>query len=245
VISLLAIMLACIEPDGGTCAQQVNVGPFNVSMPTVEGGMGQYTSYLWQSPTSPGTACLHLTKYIAVCSCFADSPYNVSGTGNGGSLCLYNGNHRAIVWSDWQSLFPAADGDGELGRIGTTGTLHFWRRVSAYEYVAPPRSIVCPGGTGMCISDAAPRGSSIRFDCQNDLGCEWRPGSEYLDNVWHTVRDGAQVCVRNVSANPLFVLDTQDGGSPELDGDFVGGRWALLCIERVDERWIEKSRQFP
>lgn len=238
VLALLAqAPLSCAEPDGGVCQQQVNAGPYNTTMPTVEGGMGQYTTYLWQSPTSPGTACLNLTKYIGVCSSFARSPYNVSGTGNGGSLGLQNGSHRQVLWSDWSDFSPDAPDFAELGAAG-----YEWKRVTAYEHVVPARIISCSGSSGVCVNESAPRGSSVRFDCANDLGCEWRPGHEYLDNVWHTVRDGMQVCVRNVSGNLLFVIDTADGGSPELDSDFVGGRWSRLCLERIGSRWVETSR---
>lgn len=238
--ALVALALACAEPDGGTCAQQVNAGPFNATMPTVEGGYGQYTTYLWQAPASPGLGCMFFTKYISVCSNFARSSYNLSGTGNGGALALYNGSHRSLQWSDHVDFSADAPDFAELGT-----TNYEWKRVSTYEHVIPARTMTCSGGSGMCVTEAAPRGSNVHFTCPSDIGCEWRPGFEYLDNVWHTAREGMQACVRNVSANPLFVLDSTDGGSPELlGGDFVGGQWSRLCLERIGSRWVETSR-FP
>lgn len=236
---LAALALACAEPDGGSCAQQINVGPFNENIMNVEGGVGQYTTYLWQSPGTPGVGCVFLTKYISVCSCFSVSPL-LSG-GNGGSLCFYNGNHRAFLFSDWQAIHPDADDSAEIGYESST-TKYFWKRVTSYENVVPSRPLTCSAQTdGGCFTDAAPRGSSVHFECPGPGTCEWAPGSSYLDNVWQYSKDGMHVCVTNKSEYLLTVKD--DPGSVELDGDFVGGRWSSLCFDRIDGRWVEQSRK--
>lgn len=235
----LTLALACTEPDGGTCAQEVTAGPFNAAQAWPGGGgTGQYTTRLWQSPTSPGTACAMLTTYVGVCSSFARSPL-LSG-GNGGSLGLQNGGHRQVLWSDFSDFSPDADDFGELGAVG-----YRWKRVTAYEHVASPRAIVCDGGSdGVCVDSSMPRGSNLRFYCPSSGGCEWRPGDSYLGNVWEHPIDGTQACVRNMSAGSLLVADHPDAGV-DLEGDFVGGQSSRLCLERVAEQWVETSRSTP
>lgn len=235
---LAAITLACAEPDGGACQQQVNIGPFNPTQVWPGGGgMGQYTTYIWQSPTSPATACFMATTYIGVCSSFARSP--LGPTGNGGSLGLQNGGHRQVLWSDWSDFSPDADDFAELGAVG-----YRWKRITSYEHVIAARSMTCTvASDGGCANTDAPRGSSILFTCPTPNGCQWTPGEWYQDNTWHQVRDGMQVCIRNISDNPLLVLDAP--GTIELEGDFSGGQFALLCMERRLGRWLETRRSYP
>lgn len=234
------LALACTEPDGGTCAQEVTAGPFNAAQVWPGGGgTGMYTTRLWQSPTSPGTACAMLTTYIGVCSSFARSAL-LSG-GNGGSLGLQNGGHRQVLWSDFSDLSGDADDFASLGSPG-----YGWKRLVTYEHVVAPRALTCsPQADGGCFTDSAPRGSSTRFTCPGPGICEWAPGSAYLDNVWHASLDGMHACVTNVSEYPLLVRDAD--GVVELNGDadWLGGRFASLCLERVVDRWIETSRSNP
>lgn len=242
MLALIAIALACTEPDGGVCVQQVNVGPFNATMPTVTGGMGQYTTYVEQDPVAPQNACIFLTRFISVCSCFDISSFNAT-TGNGGGLCFYHGGHRAMRLSDWGHLSPSVDDDMELGAIGATGVPYRWKRVSTYEHVIAPRSLTCSAeADGGCFTDSAPRGSNVRFSCPGPGICEWAPGDEYLDNIWYDSLDGMQVCVRNVSAYPLLV---RSSAAVKLEEDFLGGEMAMLCFERLADRWVERSRKFP
>ena len=247
MIALVATLaLACAEPDGGTCVQQLNIGPYNETILRAGGGgaTGMYTTHISQWPGYPQYACLQLTQYMGVCTSFARSSYNPT-YGTGGSLNFYNGAHRAVQFSDWGDFSPVNDDDLELGWPGP-GTKYNWKRLSTYEHVIASRALTCSAqADGGCFTDSAPRGSTVRFTCPGPGICEWAPGHEYLDNVWHSSIDGMQTCVMNVTEYPLLVRDVD--GAVELDGDadWLGGRFASLCLERVGDRWVEKSRKAP
>lgn len=158
----------------------------------------------------------------------------MASLGSGSHLVLYNGHHHDIQMNYADLFIPANDGWWQLGWND-----YAWRKTTSYVYAAKPQAISC---SGVCTT--TPVSSSVRINC-GDPGCEYAPdaGCFTMTNDYQVcVSDGTQLCVTNIGTQPLIM---RDAPPLALEGGFLGGQNAGLCLEFINGLWVERSRRNP